>query len=270
VAEIVASQLSGRLIFEPFHPELVSDYRDFHYFQYMRPEEDDPRLLEFSRRVLSGRIRHPWTDRYVETLRPRLRVVKEIRANLLLYWLRLRFPEVPLLFVLRHPCAVVASRLSLGWATDGDLEPLLAQRALMDDFLADHAPAIAAARSPEEKHALIWCITNLIPLRQFPRGELEVLFYEDLCTEPDRVIPRIFETLGYPLTGPGAATKRASMTVGRRGGSPSKSLEGWRDVLTSAQIEAVLETVRGFGLDDLYGEGPQPLPSARERLGSVE
>jgi hypothetical protein len=63
LAETVTSELSGRLVFEPFHSRLVADFRRFQYFQYMRPDDEDEQLLEFSRRVLTGRLRHPWTDR---------------------------------------------------------------------------------------------------------------------------------------------------------------------------------------------------------------
>jgi hypothetical protein len=177
---------------------------------------------------------------------------------------------VPLVFVLRHPCAVVASRLSLGWATDEDLDPLLAQPALAEDFLLEHMPLIAGARRPEEKHAVIWCVTNLVPLSQFPSDELALFFYEDLCLQPGREIPRLFRALGHPLGEAGIPTDRPSM-VTRRGPRGSRSrIDGWRSELTAAQIDAVLGVVRRFKLDDLYGEGSTPLPGAQRRWSTEQ
>ena len=45
--------------------------------------------------------------------------MKIIRGNLLLAWLVRNF-EFPVLYLLRHPCAVVASRLRWNWPCDLD------------------------------------------------------------------------------------------------------------------------------------------------------
>ncbi|HKX58690.1 MAG TPA: hypothetical protein VJN00_04895, partial [Steroidobacteraceae bacterium] len=42
LAELICSQIPCRLMFEPFNPRKVSAYREFNYFQYMRPGEGDP------------------------------------------------------------------------------------------------------------------------------------------------------------------------------------------------------------------------------------
>src|SRR5918995_2655527 len=161
LAEIIASQMASRIMFEPFHSRLVPAFSGFHYFHYMRPEEQNDELLTYCRRVFTGTIRHRWIDREVEHLFPTHRIIKEIRANLFLKWARIRFPQVPLVLILRHPCAVVSSRMQLGWATDEDIEPFLAQPRLVHDFLEDKLDMIRSAQSPEEKHAVIWCVSYL-------------------------------------------------------------------------------------------------------------
>jgi hypothetical protein len=155
----------------------------------MRPDVENEPLLRYCETVLSGRIRHPWIDREVEVILPRCRLIKEIRMNLFLKWLAQRFPQVPLVFIVRHPCAVVLSRMQLGWATDDDLAPLLAQDELVADFLADKMHVIEAARTAEQKHALVWCISNLVPLRQFAGTGWHPMFYENLVLEPERKSP---------------------------------------------------------------------------------
>lgn len=254
-------------MFEPFHSRLVDDYAAFNYFQYMRPDSDNDELVAFCKAVFSGDIRHPWIDRQVTTLSPRCRLIKEIRANLFLKWVHNNFPQIPMLFVLRHPCAVVLSRLQLGWDTDGDIEPFLAQDELVHDYLEAKMEIIRGARTPEEKHAVIWCISNLVPLTQFAPSELPVIFYEQLCTQPREEVDRLFSAIGHSYT-PSvfSALEKPSTTAT----SSSAVMHGddrvtrWQRELSARQIGDILSIVRAFGLDHIYDDSPLPLPGALE------
>jgi hypothetical protein len=186
-------------MFEPFRARYVRACSRSHYFHYMRPESDDEELQAYCHRVFSGRIRHRCIDQEVGCLLPRYRVIKEIRANLMLQWIRRRFPLVPVLFVIRHSCAVVLSRMELDWATDDDIAPMLAQPDLLDDFLAAKIDLIHGAATPEAKHAVVWCVNNLVPLTQFGPGELHTVFYEDLCLRPGEAVPAVCRVAGHSL-----------------------------------------------------------------------
>lgn len=263
--DIIRSQLACREMFEPFHPARVPTYGGYHYFQYMRPGGDDPRLEEFCRRLLRGDIRNAWIDRRISVLRPEWRVVKTIRGLLLLRWLEKRFPEVPVVFIIRHPCAVVASRLQLGWATDGDIAPFLDQPELIEDFLEPVMDVIRGARTAEEKHAVVWSVSNFVPLSQFPAGGLKVVFYERLCTDPEVEVPRLFRAIRHPfddsvfrrLRTPSGTARPTSAVVRHR-----DPITAWRGVLSAEEEARVRAVVRAFGLDHLYGDGDLPLPGA--------
>jgi hypothetical protein len=265
LAEIVASQVPSRLMFEPFNPTMVKEYRHFNYFQYKRSSDDDDALQYFCNRVFSGEVRHPWIDRYTDTLFPKIRIIKDIRANLLLSWIHTRYPEIPLLFVFRHPCAVVLSRMQLGWATDTDIEPLLSQPELVEDFLFDKLDLIRRLNSVEEKHALIWCITNLVPIKQFSAARLNVIFYENLCNQPEKEIPRIFQAIRQEyddsvfenIDKPSTTTTRSSAVV--TGGDKVKR---WKEELSPEQVGNILSVVKAFGLDYVYGDSTIPLIEA--------
>lgn len=264
--DLLRSELPLREMFEPFHPFLVPEYGGYQYFQYMRPDRDDPRLEAFCRRLLQGEIRNAWIDRRVWSLRPEWRAVKTIRGLLLLRWLRVRFPEVPMVLVVRHPCAVVASRLRLEWATDTDIEPFLAQPELLEDHLAPHLDLIRSAQTPEEKHAIVWSISNLVPIRQFPPGELELVFYERLVASPSEEVPHLFGAVGQPfgervfrhLRTPSGTVGSFSAVV--RGRDP---LTAWHEYLGEERADRVRRMVGAFGLDHLYGEDDHPRPGAR-------
>jgi hypothetical protein len=151
--------------------------------------------------------------------------------------------------------------MKLGWATDGDIAPMLAQSRLVDDHLADKMHVIEHAATAEEKHALVWCVSNLVPLRQFGADELTIVFYENLCTDPVTEIGRIFRRLGHPyeasvfdaLHHPSMMAARGSAVV-----TGDDRLTGWQTDLAPRQIQAVLGVVDAFGLGHLYGESPMP------------
>jgi hypothetical protein len=257
LADIIASQRPCRIMFEPFHSQLVSGFGAFHYFQYMRPTEANPELLSYCHRIFTGDIRHRWIDRQVEHLFPQYRLIKEIRANLFLKWLKDMFPEVPLLFILRHPCAVVASRLQLGWATDTDIESFLSQPDLVEDFLSTKLDIIHRAETAAEKHAVIWCIHNLVPLKQFNPTELNVVFYEELCLQPELEIPRMFGLINQTFDQ--AIYQRLSVPSITSSPNRPSGIDRWKQDLTFKQIEEVLRIVEAFGLGDLYGSSSKPM-----------
>lgn len=248
-------------MFEPFHARYVDEYSRFNYFQYMRPNSDNPQLYSFCARVLSGDIRHPWIDKELDVIRPHFRLIKEIRANLFLKWLHLQFPHTPLIFVIRHPCAVVLSRMQLDWAADDDITPFLAQEQLVHDYLSDKVDVIRRAKSVEQKHAIIWSISNLVPLRQFGANELNIVFYEKLVVQPEVEIPRIFKAIGQEYT-PSVFQEMKRPSTSSTSGSAvmlgDDKVAGWRRKLSPKQIDDILSTVATFGLDHLYEDSDMP------------
>ena len=262
LGDIIASQIPSRVLFEPFNPDLVPEYRGFQYFQYMRPGVEHPGFLSFARRVFTGEIRNRWIDRQNERIYSRYRIVKEIRINLALKWLHDSFPEVPILLLLRHPCAVVASRMDLGWATNRDIEPFLNQPDLVTDHLEPYLELIKNARTDEEKHAIIWSVSNLVPLKQFKPGEVRVVHYENLCTQPQIELPLILDSIGHTyqemkddtLDHPSQTTRVTSAVVHGR-----DKISSWKKKLTSAQIKNILRVVETFELDYLYDDSVLPL-----------
>ncbi len=260
LGDILAGE-NGRILFEPFHPQKIDALRDLSYFPYLRPDEPNAQLAAYGRQVFSGTVRHPWIDREIGQLRPTFRVIKEIRANLFLKWLHVQFPEVPQLLIVRHPCAVALSRRQLGWATDSDILAFLQQRPLLDDHLAPHLETINRAQTDLEKHASIWCVSHLVPLRQFAPDELTIIFYENLCLHPERELARIEGVVKRPcpLTTLESLTKPSPTTV-----ASSAVLTGddrvtqWQKRLSAAEIKEILDIVAAFGLDYLYRDSALP------------
>jgi hypothetical protein len=262
LGDLIASQIPSRILFEPFNPDLVPEYRGFHYFQYMRPGTENREFGAFARKIFTGEIRNHWIDHQNERIHSEYRLIKEIRMNLALKWLHDNFPEVSIVFLLRHPCAVVSSRMELGWATDKDIEPFLSQPHLISDFLSDYLELIHSVNTVEEKHAIIWSVSNLVPLRQFRPGELKIVYYENLCMQREFEIPGIFESIGQKEVMPAlnktyqpSQTTRANSAVV----TGTDKISSWKKRLSSVQIKNILRIVDAFGLSHVYDESFLPL-----------
>jgi hypothetical protein len=194
----------------------------------------------------------------------RRRLIKDIRANLLLGWMRANFPGMPIILLLRHPCAVVTSRLALGWREN--LSETMEQQELVEDFLLPMEPEIRAAQGDFERHLFLWCIDNYVPIKQFGPGEVHLTFYENLLARPEEELQSLFTALGEDFD------ERVYEIMGRpsplsRKNAPDPSLEGWRSHVSDHQLERAVEILRLFDLDHLYyGARAMPDPSGAYAL----
>jgi hypothetical protein len=262
VSEIINHRNAYRLVFEPFHPGKVRVCKDFRRKQYLRPDERREEYLGPARRILTGGLRNPWTDRFNRKFVARRRLIKDIRANLLLGWMSENFPGMPIILLLRHPCAVAESRLALGWRDN--LSETMEQEELVEDFLLPVEVDIRDAQGAFERHLFSWCIENYVPLRQFGPGEIHLSFYEHFLAHPEDEIRRLFAFLGEGFDGRVYRALRRPSVLSRKGEGPS--MDVWRRSVTDSQLKRAVEILELFGLDRVYGEGAMPDPSGAHAL----
>ena len=259
VAGVINYRNGYRLVFEPFHPGKVGICGSFRRKQYLRPDDRREEYLGPARRILTGGLRGFWTDRFNRKLVARRRLIKDIRANLLLGWLGENFPGMPIVLLMRHPCAVAASRLELGWRDN--LSEIMAQEELVEDF---SLPVEAGIRDAFERHVFSWCIENYVPLRQFAPGEIHLAFYENFLVRPEDEVGRLFAFLQEDFDDSVHRALRRPSPLSRGGEVPS--LDAWRRSVTGAQLERAVEILGLFGLDGVYGEGAMPDPAGARAL----
>ena len=259
VANIINYANEYRYVFEPFNPLKTPEIRHFRYRQYLRPSEENPAYVLPARLVLSGAVRNAWVDQFNRRVISRRRVIPEIRANLMLKWLRNRFPDTPIVWLMRHPCADANSRMQLGWQTHVD--EILSQPQLVDDHLGEFREHIEGARSDFEKHIFLWCIENYVPFRQLAPYDAHVAYYESFCERPKFEFDRLFNYLKRhysrdvfsQLYRPTMLSREESAIV-----TGSSLIDAWRKSVTEAQVERAVEILGLFGLDRIYGTDSMP------------
>jgi hypothetical protein len=253
-----------RILSEPFNCAKVHMCRHFAVRQYMRPDDDDPRYLAPARAVFTGRARDAWIDKTNRRMLVGRRLVKDVRSNLMLKWVRERFPDMPIVLIVRHPCAVAVSKVKLGWSINLD-EAYLSQERLVEDYLARFVRDIRSANSDFERHVISWCIETIIPFSQLRRGDVHLVFYENLCINPEAELRRLFSFLKRPFE-ESVLTKVARPSgMARTEGVASAIVLGgslvddWRKHLTTVESSLALRLLSRFGLDRIYDSGSFPL-----------
>jgi len=268
-AEFINYDNRYRDMFEPFHRLYAPVAQGFFYGLYLRPENRNAEYLGPARRILSGRAFNHYSDRFNKRHVSSRRLVKEVRANLWLKWLKANFPEVPIIWLIRHPCAVASSRIKLDWPSRLGL--FLCQQELIADHLAPYLDHIKNARTAFERHLYVWCIQHFVPLRQLHTGEVHPVFYEDLCVNPRAEVADMFRFLRLPyrdaifrsLEKPSSMSRGDSAVVK---GKSASVVDAWRKYVTPAEARRAKEILSIFGLDAIYTEDSMPSSSAARAM----
>ena len=170
-----------RLIFEPFNPSYSREWEAFSARQYLNPNKVSDQELRKVGHILSGKITNSWVDRYNRKLRSSARIIKAVRANLLLDLIEQKFPQVRIIYIYRNPYDVVASRIGLNF------DPLDFQLILEHDaFMKKYYPNIDAEKLVEKlndnvhRHTAMWCLENRFILQTMNQRNLINIHFEDV------------------------------------------------------------------------------------------
>ena len=271
VQAVVNHDFSYRVMFEPFLARDVPAAAAFPAFPYVRPSDRDPMRRRAAEAILSGQTPRGTVDRNHRGRIFSRRIIKDVRCNLMLGYLKAIRPDMPLVFVVRNPWSVAASWLRLGWGKVPnedklELDVILEQEQLLADYPVIRQAMVGLDRSDAVERALFqWCILHLVPLRQLRIGEAHLLRYEDLVREPRLTAERMGDYLQRRLEGPSlerALARTASTDFLRRGPHPDTDarLSDWKKVLAPRHIERGREILTSFGLEGLHDQSGLPLP----------
>lgn len=269
LAEILNHDNSQRDILEPFLPTKVKTAQVFKTNQYLRPDNSDRVLIQNAKKILSGKFRSRWSDwgnrKFISTRR----IIKDVRANLMLKWLLGLRPGMPTLFLIRHPLSIYASWKKLGWgrgtaSKTGDFEQVISQ----PEVLADH-PLISNGLNridPSyyfEKSIFLWGILHYVPLKQLTSKDCLFIFYENLVLKPEEELGKIFSHLNRPFDILNLSHKiripsKTNYHEKDFSGAPETLIQSWKKDFSTAEIVRSREILDIFGLNRLYDEDGFP------------
>lgn len=231
---------------------------------YLRPDGEYAAWHMLLERVLSGRCRTYWTDSGRTSFFPDRYLIKEIRANLMLGYIHEHFrPRI--VYLLRHPCAVVASRVRLAWRVN--LGDLLRQEELVEDHLSGLVGDIELARSDTvASHAIWWAVETRVAARQLETRPHYRAYYEQLVVTPAESLGAILTWLGLdaePVEED--RVRRRSRTTWKadrrsRQEQPAEELSRWTTQLSRSDQRLVLDWAHRLGVGQ-YTHEPMPVGS---------
>jgi hypothetical protein len=216
---------------------------------YFRPDKDYPEWHNFIESVLSGSIENEWIDQDRQRLNPSKNpkgiLIKDIRANGLLAWLN-KYYGCRIVYIVRHPCAVIASRINLKWETH--IDAFLRQPELMHDLLYRYEDLMRNAETDAEKHAVMWCVENVVPLKQLSEQQSVFCHYEALVIDPGKEVRRILNLLDIDFS---ESRIKAIGEIVRPGwaGQTASSLNTWKDCLSEDEKRKISSVLDAFGID---------------------
>jgi hypothetical protein len=256
LGDIIGSSPGFLSLFEPFDPRHVPQKNISSLRLYLRANKKSHYLDELIHDVFYGKLRNEWIlSQNTRKITWRI-LIKEIRANLFLGYLKNRFKN-KIVFIVRHPCSVVLSRIESKWETH--IDDFLKQEELMEDFLSPFESLMNNAENEFEKHAIMWSVENLVPLRQLSKEDYTLCFYEDLIQKENEEMRKIFGEFGLRV--PSNIKKIVSKPS--RLSNNKKKIEGvdrltyWKSKLKRKEIETILKIVHSFGVD-MYTDDIMP------------
>ncbi len=258
LAQIINHKRNYREIFEPFLPVRVPEASRFEYCQYLSEKMEAEEFKNDAFKLLTGRFKNRWTDVANPSLFSKKQLIKDIRTNLLLGWLKRQFPPLKIILLIRHPYAVVSSWKKLGWGVEPlgerrDLDIILNQQQLLKDF-----PIIGESVKCFDTNdyvislGLLWGILNYVPLSQDKgRDQFIVVRYEDLLTDPGRATLDLMERINIKPD-----HKRLNRVINKpsRTSYEKKSFLVDDHNLDQMELEKINRVINFFHLDYLYKE----------------
>ena len=202
ILNTLGDRLGYQTLFEPLSPNFVPRAKSLLgvdlledpviYSPYLRSTSLHSDWQSYLTKALTGRIRNYWTDKKRVNLLPSGYIIKFIRANLMLSYINKNFGSKTI-FVMRHPCAVIFSRLQLNWKASK--QNLLSQEELVEDYLRPFLVDIEQEKDPVGEHAIWWAVEQYVALDNLKKQDHYFAHYEDIYLNPEQQYQKIISWL---------------------------------------------------------------------------
>jgi hypothetical protein len=288
--EILATLPNYTYTFEPLNPiwNPSSFLVGFRSRTYLQKETIWPEGEEYLRKIFTGQIAeipvkgslivsllHGFSIKNTmsQFLGKKL-IVKSVNMNQMLPWIAEKFQLRRIFFIIRHPCAVIASQLKTGLCGYRPTHPpykdifptqkdILDEASKIKNLNSEIYNMLKKIKTREEILAASWCLDNFIPFFQETPHPWSTVIYEKLVKDGKKEIIKLFNEIQEQKTPKKAfkVLKKPSMVILREEkkiiNKPIEQLSKWKKTLSEKQVENILNIVSNFGLD-FYSNNIEP------------
>jgi hypothetical protein len=169
----------------------------------------------------------------------------------LLPWMCRTFKMPAPIFLIRHPCAVIASQLNYGWkGSERPEEPAYLEKYPL------FKSALTRTQRTEEYLAAEWALDQIPALIQPRPHPWFIVTYEELMLRPEPILAKIAQKWNVEIDMDRATSRmrRPSTTVSKAG---IRGINGWKNDLTEKQVSHILDITKQFGLG-FYSRDDEP------------
>lgn len=252
-----------RVLFEPFWSKEIVLAKDFPFPQYISQNDKNTEREIKAKKIIAGKVSGKWVDRDNDRFFYSKRLIKDIRCNLMLGWLKKISGGSKIILAIRHPMQVAASWIKLGWKA-AEFEKVSNQPDLLRDYpeLKEFKQKIKPT-TQLDKIIFLWALYHYIPQKQLASKDVYVLFYENVLLDFENELERLFEYLqcDYEIEKVRLVAAKASSTNFQQrkiGNDKYHLINSWKDKFSVTEVTRCNDILNVFGLDDVYNEAGEP------------
>ncbi|MEE9439804.1 MAG: sulfotransferase [Saprospiraceae bacterium] len=177
--ESINSDNKYRVIFEPFNEDDVKEWSGYvsrHYIDPQFPTQKEKRDIY---NILSGNVSNKWVNRYNYKRHSDKRLIKAVRANLLIPYIRATYPDLKIIYITRNVEEVVASRMKLKFGNE--LTSILTHKNFLDKYYPNiDAQILKDIQDPIAYHTALWHLENQILIKRLVEYRLDHIDYNNI------------------------------------------------------------------------------------------
>ncbi len=291
LSDIISKSLGGLILFEPFHPEVCRDAKKLIY-QINSKETVDLAASQWittnqkqvlNRWLLRNHLRPPIQkipQTYIDQIWNECTIIgfKTIRINHTLSLIKKKWPASRLIYIIRHPLAVVASlqqrpnfwkEFGWEWHYEQFISALKHSTHPKRDSWIEQANDL---RTMNERVVYLWTVSQLLSLEQVDNCGGLIIRYEDLYLEPFAKTRELLQYLDHSdrLVHPSYIFEPSMTTLRTFHNSAAANFEStnklpevfWEHVLRPQEAKRLIEIVKTIG-------GTNSHIASYLRLGSI-
>lgn len=259
-------------MFEPFHPHFNEPLKGYPLYPIITPDETADHFDAYAHAVFTGQYYSGRTHGQNTNALYHGVMIKDIFSQLCLKRIRIQYPALNMIFIMRHPFATSLSKFKKNdWIWMREPEEFF-QRPKVQQQLLPYSDLLNTSNNQWRKYLLIWCVVHHLMLQQINRDDVHVVFYEEILLRPWELLEELFTKLGSQsvflenkeeiqktLTTGNVCTKEIKE-------STDEMLEGWKSEISEADQEWGWMVLQRFNFDQVYGRDEVLNPNAHENL----